>query len=88
MAISVLTPYVFDTDLVSLKEASALFAKCGPGREASPRTLKRWADKHGVDVRRAGRDIVASWSDLLEIHAKEIDRREAQAAQAQAAQAQ
>lgn len=76
MAITVHSPYVFATDLVSLKEASALFAKCGPGREASPSTLKRWADRHGITVERAGRDNLASWTDLLEIHAKEIDRRE------------
>jgi hypothetical protein len=77
MAVTVQSPYVFAPDLVSLKEASALFAECGPGREASARTLKRWATKHGIAVERAGRDDVASWSDLLDIHAKEIDRREA-----------
>jgi hypothetical protein len=76
LAISVHSPYVFATDLVTLTEASALFAECGPGRQASPRTLKRWAIKHGVTVEKAGQEDVASWSDLLVIHAKEIDRRE------------
>ncbi|MFD9004473.1 hypothetical protein ACFV0T_26530 [Streptomyces sp. NPDC059582] len=82
MAISIQTPYSAVADLVSLKEASALFAKCGPGREVNPRTLARWAKKHGVDVHRSGRDSLADWADLLEIHALETDRREAQAAQA------
>lgn len=64
-------------DIVSLKEASALFAECGPGREASPRTLKRWCVKHGVHTTRVGKEDHASWTDLLEIHAEEVDRREA-----------
>jgi hypothetical protein len=76
MALTVHSPYAFATDLVSLKEASALFAECGPGRQASPTTLRRWARKHGITLERAGKDHVASWSDLLEVHAKEIDRRE------------
>jgi hypothetical protein len=74
MAITtVASPYVFDTDLVSLTEASALFAETG--HPATPRTLKRWALKHGVTVERAGRDDIASWSDLLQVHAEEVDRR-------------
>jgi hypothetical protein len=77
VAITVHSPYVFAPDLVSLKEASALFAECGEQYEVKPRTLKRWALKHNVPVERAGRDDVASWTDLLEVHAKEIDRREA-----------
>ncbi|MFJ4473307.1 hypothetical protein ACIP2X_38235 [Streptomyces sp. NPDC089424] len=76
MAITVHSPYAFATDLVSLHEAAALFAECGPEYEVKARTLKRWAVKHGVTVERAGREDVASWSDLLEVHAKEIDRRE------------
>lgn len=74
MAVTVTSPYVFDTDLVSLTEASALFAKTG--HPVKPDTLKRWAVKHGITIQRAGRDNVASWSDLLEVHAKEVDRRE------------
>lgn len=77
---SVHSPYVFASDLVSLKEASILFAECGPGRSASPGTLKRWAVKHNVTVERVDRQDYASWTDLLEIHAKEIDRREARRA--------
>lgn len=77
MAATVHSPYAFAPDLVSLKEASALFAECGPAYAVKPRTLKRWADKHGVTVERAGRDVMASWTDLLEVHAKEIDRRQA-----------
>jgi len=60
------------TDLVTLTEASALFAQTG--YEVDPRKLKRWALKHGVTVRPSGRDLVASWSDLLEVHAREVDR--------------
>jgi len=70
---TVASPYAFNTDLVSLVEASALFAKTG--HPATPRTLKRWAVKHGVTVERAGRDDIASWSDLLVVHAEEVDRR-------------
>jgi hypothetical protein len=76
LAISVHSPYAFATDLVSLQEAADLFAECGPEYAVKPRTLKRWAVKHGVTVERAGRDDVASWTDLLEVHAREIDRRE------------
>ncbi len=76
MALTVHSPYAFATDLVSLKEASDLFAECGKRYEVDSKTLKRWADKHGVTTERAGRDVLASWSDLLEVHAKEIDRRE------------
>jgi hypothetical protein len=76
MAISVPSPSVV-TDLVTLKHASGLFAECGKDYEVDPRTLKRWAVKHQVRTRRAGRDVIASWTDLLEVHAKEIDRREA-----------
>lgn len=77
MAISVHSPYVFATDLVSMKEAAALFAECGPQYSVSVRTLKRWAVKHGIPVEKAGKDDVASWSDLLEVHRTEIDRQEA-----------
>jgi len=77
MALTVHSPYAFATDLVSLKEAAGLFAECGKRYEVDARTLKRWADKHGVTTERAGRDVLASWSDLLEVHAVEIDRREA-----------
>jgi hypothetical protein len=63
-------------DLVSLTEASALFAETG--HPVATRTLKKWAVKHGVTIhsRGAGRDDYASWSDLLEVHAIEVDRRE------------
>ena len=61
------------SDMVTLQEASALFEPTG--YPAKPRTLKRWCLKHGVEVTRHGRDDWASWSDLLEIHAKEVDAR-------------
>jgi hypothetical protein len=78
VAISTAAPYSSSApDLVSLKEAASLFAQCGPGRTVDRKTLKRWAVKHGVRVERVGREDWASWSDLLEVHAKEIDRREA-----------
>jgi altronate dehydratase len=78
LAVSTLNPYSgIASDLVSLKEASALLSETGPGREASPRTLKRWAVKHRVNVHRVGKEDYASWTDLLEVHAREIDRREA-----------
>lgn len=73
MAISNFVPYSPPADLVSLTEASALFAETG--HEASVRTLKRWTQKHGVFVQRIRREDHASWSDLLEIHALEVDRR-------------
>lgn len=77
MAIATLSPYVPNPipDPVSLTEASALFAETG--HPVATRTLKRWARKHHVTVEeRLGLGDVASWSDLLEVHAKEIDRRE------------
>jgi hypothetical protein len=77
MAITVQSPYAFTPDLVTLREACDLFAECGPRYEVTARTLKRWALKHGVTVERAGRDDMASWTDLLEVHRDEIDRREA-----------
>ena len=80
MAISTLSPYEptpAAADPVSLKEASALFAECGREYEASPRTLKRWCVKHGVRTQRVGKEDHASWSDLLEIHREEVDRRQA-----------
>jgi hypothetical protein len=78
MTISVHTPYVFAPDLVTLKEASALFAECGPGRDPDVRTLKRWAVKHGVTMEKVGKDdFIASWTALVKAHAAEIDRREA-----------
>lgn len=77
VAITVHSPYAFTSDLVTLREASALFAECGPGRQASPNTLRRWAVKHGVALERVGKDDMASWSALLKVHAAEIDRREA-----------
>ena len=76
MAIATLspTPSSRNSDAVTLQEASAQFALTGyPVR---PRTLKRWCLKHGVAVMRHGRDDWASWTDLLEIHAKEVDARE------------
>lgn len=77
MAVTVHSPYVFASDLVTLHEASAMFAECGPGRQASPVTLRRWAVKHGVTLERAGKDDMASWTALLKVHAAEIARREA-----------
>jgi len=71
------TPDAVADDPVSLQEASALFAECGPGYEASPRTLKRWCVNHGKSTRRVGKKDYASWTDLLEIHCEEVDRRQA-----------
>jgi hypothetical protein len=73
VAITVHSPYAFTSDLVTMQEASDLFAETG--HEVKPRTLKRWAVKAGVTIERAGRDDFASWTDLLEVHAKEVDRR-------------
>lgn len=78
MAIATLSPTPAPSsaasDAVTLQEASDLFEPTGYPVRA--RTLKRWCLKHGVPVTRQGRDDWASWSDLLEIHAKEIDARE------------
>jgi hypothetical protein len=75
VAVTNLAPYSPPADLVSLKEASVLFAETG--HEATPRTLKRWTLKHGVHTERIGKEDHASWTDLLEIHAEEVDRRQA-----------
>lgn len=68
-------PHVFGPDRVTLVEASALFAETG--HPVDPRKLQRWAIRHGVRVEPCGRDNLASWSDLLEVHAAEVDRRQA-----------
>jgi hypothetical protein len=73
MAITAPVPTADATDLVLIAEASALFAETG--HPVPPKTLKRWAVKHGVTVERVGKGDVASWSDLLEVHAREVDRR-------------
>lgn len=76
MAQSATSPHAFATDLVTLTEASALFARTG--HPVAKKTLKQWAVRHGVDVVGSpGQDDMASWSDLLEIHALEVDRRQA-----------
>jgi len=77
VAITVQSPYVFAPDLVSMQEAAALFAECGPGRDPDARTLKRWAVKHGVTVEKAGKYDMVSWTALVKVHAAEVDRREA-----------
>lgn len=78
MAISTLSPSgdVAPPDLVTLREASDLFSETGPDREASPRTLERWVSQHRRRTWRVRGRVCASWTDLLEIHAMEIDRRE------------
>ena len=61
-------------DLVTLAEASTLLEETG--HPARSRTLKRWLVKHGRPVAsRRGRDDQASWSDILEVHAVEVDAR-------------
>lgn len=75
MAVSTISPYTPPADLVSLKAAAEMFHETG--HDVDRRTLKRWTVKHGVRTTRVGRDDHASWTDLLEIHAEEIDRREA-----------
>ena len=74
MAITSLSPHLPASDLVTLTEASELFRETG--HEASVRTLKRWCTKHRIPVSRVQRADCASWSDLLEIHAREVDARE------------
>jgi hypothetical protein len=75
MAVSTLSPSAESLDEVSLDEASALFERTG--HPVRTRTLRRWCDKHGVEVIHRGRSNYASWSDLLIVHAKEVDAREA-----------
>ena len=74
MAVTSLSPHLPPSDLVTLEEASALFRDTG--HPVCKRTLKKWCVKHGIPVYRAGRPDCASWSDLLEIHAREVDARE------------
>lgn len=81
MAVSTLVPTIdpAPADLVTLDEASALFAETSePGldRSASPRTLKRWVAKHHRRTWYVCGKVCASWTDLLEVHDMEIDRRE------------
>jgi len=81
MAVSTLVPTTdpAPADLVTLDEASALFAETSmPGldRGASPRTLKRWLAKHHRRTWSVRGKVCASWTDLIEVHTIEIDRRE------------
>ncbi|MFD0509383.1 hypothetical protein ACFQ0G_53755 [Streptomyces chiangmaiensis] len=73
MAIATVSPIPSGvaSDLVTLQEASALFE--ATGHPVRPRTLKRWCVAEEVEVIRHGRDDWASWSDLLEIHARKVD---------------
>ena len=73
MAVSSLSPFVPAADVISLGEASALFAETG--HPVSVRTLQRWCKQHGTALSRRGRADYASWSDLLVVHAAEVDRR-------------
>ncbi|MCF0086641.1 MULTISPECIES: hypothetical protein [unclassified Streptomyces] len=60
-------------DLLPLTEASLLLEPTG--HPARPRTLKRWLLKYGRPVTsRRGMGDQASWSDVLEVHAAEVDR--------------
>lgn len=62
------------SDLVTLEEASLLLKPTG--HPVTRKTLKRWCLKHGVTVYgRRGSEDWAEWSDILEIHAKEVDAR-------------
>ncbi|WP_328545417.1 hypothetical protein [Streptomyces europaeiscabiei] len=74
VAVTSLSPHLPAADLVTLTEASELFSETG--HEASVRTLKRWCTKHGIPVDRVQRADCASWSDLLVIHAREVEARE------------
>jgi hypothetical protein len=73
MAVSSLSPFVPTADQISLGEASTLFAQTG--HPASVQNLRRWCRKHGTPLSRRGRADYASWSDQLEVHAAEVDRR-------------
>ncbi len=74
MAVTSLSPHLPASDLVTLTEASELFRETG--HEATVRTLKRWCVKYGIQVERVQRADCASWSDLLVIHAREVEARE------------
>jgi len=55
-------------DLVSFEEAADLFAETE--LPASARTLQRWARQDGIVLRRQGRALQVSFSDLLVAHAR------------------
>lgn len=60
-------------DLLPLTEASLLLEPTG--HPVLPRTLKQWLLKYGRTViSRRGMADRASWSDVLEVHAAEVDR--------------
>lgn len=73
MATCSLSPQLPAADVISLGDASALFAETG--HPASVRTLQRWCRRHGTPLKRHGRADYASWADLLVVHAAEVDRR-------------
>ena len=61
-------------DLVTIAEAVALFAETP--HQVDAKTLRRWAAKHGIPTEKDGKDLIASWTDLQEVHRDEIDRRD------------
>jgi hypothetical protein len=78
MAMTVPSPHTGAApDLVTITEAVALLAECGKPYAVDNKTLRRWVAKHRVRTERDGKDLLASWSDILEVHRDEIDRRQA-----------
>lgn len=62
-----------DDDLVTFKEGEELFRLTG--LPVSDTTLKRWAIRYRLSVKRIGKADHVSYSDLLPIHRDEMNAR-------------
>ncbi|MGW8702312.1 hypothetical protein ACWGOK_36225 [Streptomyces eurythermus] len=73
MAAQLISPYVPESDEVSLTKAVLLLERTG--HRITVRTLQRQCRLRQVVVVRRGRHTYASWSDLLDVHADWTDSR-------------
>jgi hypothetical protein len=72
VAILSITPHV--SDMVTLKECSALFRRTG--HPFSVTTLRTWITKWGIPTERQGRTDRVSYTRMLQVHKEEVARRD------------
>lgn len=64
-----------DADLITVKEGVALLRHTPLAPSAS--TVKRWIVEYQLKTERIGKPDYVSFSELLEVHRKEVHRRQA-----------
>jgi hypothetical protein len=74
MATALISPYVPSGDETKMDDAVALLEETG--HPISKSTLERQCRARGVRLTRRGRANYASWTDVLEVHAKWVDARD------------